>query len=144
MFKLTNSIFEKQIMIDGGLSLLIVEAVNTLMSAKSDSLTGKEVYSILKISKDLNAKLKDYQDVKTKFMEEFGTKNEEFGAKNKEGVLYEFKDDNKEKFIEKMKELSEIEIEIEGNPIKYNEGFNLNANEMGVLEETGILDLSGM
>lgn len=127
MIKLTNSMLDNRHFRTG---------IEALCSSKSDTLTGKEVYDILRLSKEISSRLTDYNVSKKKLFETYGKETD----KNK----WVFEGANQNIIQEKILELNIVEFTVECDKILYSSNFILSAAEMGALEDSGILDLSSL
>jgi len=95
----------------------------------------KDAYSISLLTKELGERQLLFEGIRKEILERHG-------KVEPDGNEYKVPDENCTAFLEDMKEVSEIEFEVEFNKIPYYEGLNFSPGEMTIAES--IIDFSSL
>lgn len=107
------------------------EALKEIANSRLNAVTA---FKINRLVKSINTKTQDFQEIRIKLCKELGKESE-----NKE--TFTFPDEkNREKFSKEMKELGELNINLDLEKIKFPKSIELTPNQIGFIEDLFIFD----
>lgn len=108
------------------------KGLTVLAESESDEISGQVIYDIMQLTKQITVKFDDYVSVRDKLFREYGT--------TEDGIKWTFAGENQKIIQDKLKEISDVEVEVAGNKIVYSDAFHLSPANMMAIED--LLDLS--
>ena len=100
----------------------LVQAVGNLDKLATLELSAKESFKVVKLLMEIEPHIQNYNTQRNKLLVKFG--------ESTDGKEYQIKSENKDKFIEELKDLEEIEIELKFDKINIPSDIKIKASDM--------------
>lgn len=114
----------------------VLEGQETLQKLSNQVLKGRTAFQIGRMLKKIEEMLTSYNDTRIKLIEKYAKKKENGEFEVNEKNEYQFTEENMRAYVEEINKLIAEEIEIEANPIRFEDIENLEftASEATFLE----------
>lgn len=103
----------------------VLEGQETLQKLSNQILKGRTAFQIGRMLKKIEEVLTSYNDTRIKLIEKYAKKKENGEFEVNEKNEYQFTQENMQAYVEEINKLIAEEIEIEANPIRFEDIENL-------------------
>ena len=114
----------------------ILEGQATLQKLSNQPLRGRTAFQIGRLLKKLEEILTSYNETRVKLIEKYAKKNDDGSFELNDKNEYQFTQENMQSYMEEINKLILEEIDVEANPIKFEdiEDLEFTATETTFLE----------